>query len=138
MRTALILLAALTLAGCSTTRRPSFALTDKDLITRAFIDATRAHYQGRADGVLEGPTTSPNQLEFLFRYTGGLSTRHAEQVTFRLHDQYTDARDQMVWVQCWSLRAWFQEQGADPEAPLVRRAILDDMAKRPGGVQPLN
>lgn len=136
----LALVSTLFLAGCGRGSGPRYSLTDHEKTANAFIEATREYYATRTGGKLSEPGISGDRVHFVYRYELIKNGQHAEQADVYLSKERTvrsNTGEQHTEPASFTVGAWFQQEGTDPEIPEARDAILDGMRKRLGDFQPI-
>lgn len=135
MRHVLALLVALTLSSCGSTSSARYQLRedDRDKVSNAFMESVRDYYSKRTEGKLLDPGISGDHIRYVYRYEKIIKGQHSEEVRLELRRSASvrnNAGEPRMMPPAFEVGAWFQRDGADPEIPDVRDAIIAGMKTR--------
>ncbi len=137
MIAALGLVSLFLLAGCGARTEADasnrFPMPDQDAAQNAFMESVREYYATRTDGKLSDPGISGPNVRYIYRYEKIVAGNHTEEIRFSGVKAQTVKRNSGLPVTepaTYQVGVWYQREGADPEIPAVRDAIVAGMAKR--------
>jgi hypothetical protein len=143
MRHFLILLAILALSACGGASSARYQLREdeRDKVSNAFMESVREYYSKRTEGRLLDPGISGDHIKFVYRYEKIINGDHSEEIRLELRKSAiarNNAGESKALPPAFAVGAWFQRDGADPEIPAVRDAIIAGMKARMVEFTPYN